>query len=367
MKKTKRINLLSDVEVADLYARPDFNDEERELYFSLTEQEQTILNSYTELNTQVYFILQLGYFKAKQQFFKFTFATVQDDIKFILKSYFKKSKSTLLSGSLSRYHIKKQQQDLLTLFNYHEWSVEYELQTELQICELLRYYPKTHNTLRQLLNYFDCQQIIIPAYRKLQDIFTSAIKLEEKRLNQIVLSIPKRKQKQLAKLIANNKGISQINIIRADQKDFQFTAVRAEVEKVQNLADLYEFAKSFIPSLKLSKNAVRYYADVVDQYTASRLRRLSKPLQWLHAICFVYHRYQQIMDNLIVSFMYHTRAILAEGKIYAAKAQAEFNSNMVVEFPKLAHFLNWFTTRDKKLNYAALNQAAYKILPKKQF
>ena len=55
---------------------------------------------------------------------------------------------------------------------------------------------------------------------------------------------------------------------------------------------------AFIPTLKLSKNAIRYYADVAEQYAASRLRRLSKPQQWLHAICFVYHRYQQIMDNI---------------------------------------------------------------------
>ena len=367
MANIKRINLLSNVEVTDLYARPDFNDDEKALYFTLNEQEQTILNSYTTINTQLYFILQLGYFKAKQQFFKFSFATVKHDVKFILKNHFKKNKSTLPSGSLSHYHIKKQQQDILALFNYHEWSVKYELQTKLQICGLLRYYPKSHNALRQLLNYFDGQQIIIPTYRTIQDIFTAALRLEEKRLNQIILSIPKLKQKQLSALISNNDGISQLNIMRADQKDFQFTAVRAEVEKAQKLADLYEFAKIFIPSLKLSKNAVRYYADMVEQYTASRLRRLSKHLQWLYVICFVYHRYQQIMDNLIISFMYHIRAILAEGKIYATKAQAAFNSNIVVEFPKLAQFLNWFPKRDKKLDYSALNQMAYKLLPKKQF
>lgn len=90
MANIKRINLLSNVEVIDLYARPDFNDDERELYFTLNEQEQIILNSYTTINTQLYFILQLGYFKAKQQFFK-CFATAQYDIKFILKHHLKKT------------------------------------------------------------------------------------------------------------------------------------------------------------------------------------------------------------------------------------------------------------------------------------
>ena len=211
MTNIKRINLLSDDEVTDLYARPDFNNDERKLYFTLDEQEQIILNGYTNIKMQLYFILQLGYFKAKQQFFKFTFALVKEDVKFILKNHFKKNKSTGSSGSLSRYHIKKQQQDILALFNYHEWSVEHTLQTKLQICELLRYYPKNHNALRQLLNYLEGQQIIIPAYRKLQDVFTSALRSEEKRLNQIILAIPKRKQKQLSALIVN-KGMVQIKV-----------------------------------------------------------------------------------------------------------------------------------------------------------
>jgi TnpA family transposase len=366
MENIKRINLLSDAELTDLYVRPEFNNIEQELYFTLTQQEQTILNHYKDINTRVYFILQLGYFKAKQQFFKFNFTEVNDDVNFILKTHFAGAKLTLL-GYLSRDYIKKQKQDILALFNYHDWSAEYESQVEEQLCELLRYYPKSHNALRQLLNYFDNQQIVIPTYRKLQDIFTAAFRLEEERLSQYILSIPEPQQKQLAELIENDDGLSQLNIVRADQKDFQFTAVRAEVEKAQGIADLYVFAKSFIPTLKLAKNAVHYYADMVDQYTVSRLRKLSKTQQWLHVICFVYHRYQQIMDNLITSFMYHAKAILDAGNTYAAMAQMEYNSHMAVDFPKLAQFLNWFPNRDKELSYSALNQEAYKILPEEQF
>lgn len=56
-----------------------------------------------------------------------------------------------------------------------------------------------------------------------------------------------------------------VNTIRADQKDFQYTAIKAEVDKALRLKDLYTFTKTFIPSLKLSKNAVSYYADITEQ------------------------------------------------------------------------------------------------------
>jgi hypothetical protein len=113
-------------------------------------------------------------------------------------------------------------------------------------------------------------------YRKLQDIFTNAFANEEKRLNNLILAIPGYIKEQLSSIINCDEGISQINIIRSDQKDFQYIAVKIEVEKAQSIAELYEFSKLFIPSLELSKNAVRYYADVTEQYAAFRLRKLNK-------------------------------------------------------------------------------------------
>lgn len=116
-----------------------------------------------------------------------------------------------------------------------------------------------------------------------------------------------------------------------------------------------------------AKNAIRYYADVAEQYAASRLRRLSKPQQWLYALCIVYHRYQQIMDNLIVSFCYHTRAIMDAGKTYASMAHMEHSSKVVTDFPKLAKFLKWFPNRNPNMSQDELNETAYGMLPKEQF
>ena len=198
-------------------------------------------------------------------------------------------------------------------------------------------------------------------------MFTNAFSAEEKRLNSIIQSIPACQQKKLSALISQNDGISQLNIIRADQKNFKYTAVKNEIEKAQGINELYKFTKNFIPTLQLSQNSIHHYAEITEQYAAWRLRRLSKSQQWLHAICFVYHRYQQIMDNLIVSFMYQTRAIIGAAKSYAEKALMEHSSRATADFPKLAQFLEWFPTRDIQLTHDGLNQIAYNLLPEEQF
>ena len=308
MKNTKRIHLLSSAEVEELYARPIFNTNEQQLYFALDQSERTTLSRHSKTKTRIYFILQLGYFKAKQQFFNFSLDDVSNDVQFIVNTYYSDAPTKLFTGRVSRDYIRIQRQAILSLFDFHNWSSDFVSDTQAHTGDLLRYYPKGHSAFRQMLAYFDYKKIIIPSYTTLQDIFSRAYIEEEKRLSNLMVSTPASVSDQLADLIDRSDGITALNIIRADQKDFLYTAVRAEVEKAQRIAGLYSFAKDFIPSLKLSKNAVRYYADITEQYAASRLRRLNKPQQWLHAICFIYYRYQQIMDNLIVSFNYHTRS-----------------------------------------------------------
>ncbi len=367
MDKIKRIQLLSDAEISDLYALPEFNDEEQALYFALTPPQRTALDQYQNKRTRVYFILQLGYFQAKQQFFTFDFESVKQDTQFVLKTYYNET-DVILLGRISRDYIKLQKQAILALFGFRDWAPEYAPQIETYLYELLRYYPKGHSAMRQLLVHFDNQKLIIPTYRTLQDLFSRAFSAEDKRLSRAILAIPDEIGERLTALIyLEVDGISQLNVIRSDQKDFHFTAVKGEIAKAKGITDLYDFAKKFIPMLKLSKNAVRYYADVAEQYAASRMRRLKKSQQWLYVMCFVYHRYQQIMDNLMISFLYHMRTILDAGKAYADKEQMKHSSRIIVEFPKLAQFLKWFPDRNQSLTHDELNKVAYSILPEKQF
>jgi len=363
---SKRIQLLSEVEVSELYDLPEFNHTERQLYFTLTSQELDVLNNYSNIKTRIYFVLQLGYFKAKQNFFEIKFEKVQADVEYIL-SYFSYTTESVLAGQISRNYINNQKNDILSLFGYRNWAIKFDFKVQEYLCKILKYYPKIHNAARHLLTYFSNEKIIIPSYRKLQDIFTSALSVEDKRLDKIILSMPEEKQKQLSVLVDKKDGISKLNILRADQKNFQYTSVTNEVKKAQDIFLLYEFAKNFIPTLDISKNAVRYYADVAEQYACSRLRRLKRNQQYLYVICFIYHRYQQIMDNLIVTFFYRTREVIDAGKVYAAEALVEHNMNMTTKLPGLALFLKWFPHRNKELSYDELNQEAYKMLSKEQF
>src|SRR3990167_3668342 len=127
----KRIDLLSQSEIEDLYERPAFNDEERLLYFTLDEKEMSASMSYLNDRTRLYFILQLGYFKAKQQFYSFNIEDVIDDAEFVNKTYLQ-GKATL-SGKITREYLKSQKDAILKLYNYQIFSNETEEKISLHL------------------------------------------------------------------------------------------------------------------------------------------------------------------------------------------------------------------------------------------
>lgn len=91
MKSTKaqeRLRILSDEEIEMLFGKPNFTQEERTELFSLSPVENNILEQFHSVKSRICFILNLGYFKARQLFFTFDFQQTQDDAYYIQKQYF---------------------------------------------------------------------------------------------------------------------------------------------------------------------------------------------------------------------------------------------------------------------------------------
>ena len=86
--KNKLLTVLSEAEQFALYGLPDFDDGQRLDYLSLDEAELALTSRRPSLGAQVYCALQIGYFKAKHAFFRFSWDEVREDCAFILTRYF---------------------------------------------------------------------------------------------------------------------------------------------------------------------------------------------------------------------------------------------------------------------------------------
>lgn len=368
MSNRERLHLLTDSEVEDLYARPEFNDDDRDYFFTLNEEEHTLLKKYKSLKSKVFLILQMGYFKAIQQFYKFSLDEVKDDVSFVIKKHYSDKNRNKLSGDLWKENYSEQKSDILKLYGYREWSDALKKMTIDHIKKLIQLHPKGNDTLRELFVFLENEKITFPSYRTIQDLFTHVFKIERDRLEAIIQKIPGDLKNQLEEIIKNDNGLTQLSVIQADQKDFSYTALKLEIKKAEKIKKLYCLCKTLIPSLQLSNNAVRYYGSLAEQYTPSRLRKLKKAQQWLHMLCFIFNRYQEFMDNLITSFMYHLRAFNHEAKEYSDTKEAEFIKGLMLEMPNLGQFLIWFSSQEIKPNLTneEFRQLGFDILSKEK-
>ena len=73
MSIDKRINLLTTAKIKAIYDYPTFSDEEQQCYFYLSKQELAIAKMLLTMESKIYFVLTLGYFKAKTIFYKINF------------------------------------------------------------------------------------------------------------------------------------------------------------------------------------------------------------------------------------------------------------------------------------------------------
>ena len=64
----KRLTILSDAEKVALYGLPDFDDFQRVEFLAMTDAERTLALRRKGIEEQIYCLLQIGYFKAKQAF-----------------------------------------------------------------------------------------------------------------------------------------------------------------------------------------------------------------------------------------------------------------------------------------------------------
>ena len=107
-----------DSERSFIYDLQNFANLERKHYFDLEKIEKDIIaNKLNGINSKIYFILQLGYFKLSHRFFKFIFNEVVGDVAYILEKYFPEQSLKNIKQNCDRKTIFNHQSIILKLFS----------------------------------------------------------------------------------------------------------------------------------------------------------------------------------------------------------------------------------------------------------
>ena len=189
-----------------------------------------MLKSVGNVKSQLYFILQLGYFRAKQLFYHFTFEDVEADWHYIAEQYFT-TQTFALTGQVAKSIKLQQQRLILQRYGYKRWSTAFKSKTLKQLHYLVRLHPKGHDTFQELLVYFEQAKITIPTYRTCQDLIAHALSDKRERFATIFKGLSANDKATLDLVIKNDNDSNLLTTLRHDQKDFRYFTIKSEMNK----------------------------------------------------------------------------------------------------------------------------------------
>lgn len=185
---------------------------------------------------------------------------------------------------------------------------------------------------KDIRTFLEKAKLVLPAYSTMQKIISKAIIKERDRLSTLGLKhITTDVEKILQELLILEDNSYMLTLLKKEPKSFNYKQVSQEIAKQRFLKPVYDFAKNFLPLLEISDNNIRYYASLVDYYSVFSIRRFSNGIAYIYLICFTYHRYQRINDNLANAFIYHVRKyevtvkLAAKTSIYKLKIESNYH------------------------------------------
>jgi hypothetical protein len=145
-----RLRILNEEEIDSLYGLPRFTQEARTEYFALSDSEKTALDQFHSLKSKLFFVLQLGYFKASRMFFVFGLRDAEEDAAYLVETrfpYFEDRDATIAKGTRL-----KQQRLILELCNYRNFDGEAQKKLQAKARQMATVCGKPVYVFRELMH-----------------------------------------------------------------------------------------------------------------------------------------------------------------------------------------------------------------------
>ena len=174
---------------------------------------------------------------------------------------------------------------------------------------------------RELMLFLAEERAVAPGYSFLQDTVGQALTHEQERLMGLIRSrLTTHEIGALDALLADTTGLYEITQLKRQPRDFSRREIKREIERGEQIRPLYRLAQRLLPKLEISNESITYYASLVGYYSVYKLNRLDRSVTYLYLLCFLFHRYQRLHDNLITSFLHGVKGYSDQARA-AAKEQ----------------------------------------------
>ena len=364
---SKRLQILGDEEIETLYGLPHFTPEEQAEYFALSPQDIAAIKPLHGLKSQIYAILQLGYFRARHRFFIFSFSTVSADVQYIQAQYFPTFELTDYEPAKNTR--VKHQQIILALCNYQYCDDTARQTLSVKAQQAAKVYSKPIYIFRELLRHLEAERLVPPGYSSLQDVVGQAIDAEQDRLVlRVKQQLSQTDAAALNQLIENAPGLYEITQLKREPRSFSLSEIKREISRCEQIQELYKLTQTLLPALEISGESIKYYASLVNYYSVFRLNQLSQGVVHVYLLCFIHHRYQRANDNLLNSLIQKVKQYVEDSKVAAKERVYEYRIETNQNLAKAGQVLKLFTDDSipEDASFQSVQATAFGILDRQK-
>src|SRR5258708_26951757 len=365
LAKSERLNVLSDTEQFALYGLPDFDDRQRMNYFVFTELELALALERPTIHAQVHCALQIGYFKAKQAFFLFSWEQTQEDTSFLRSRYF--ADQEFVPHPITRHEYYTQRTAITALFGYRLWSADFLPLLRQRAAQIVSRDVTPGFIVAQLVVFLHEQKIVRPGHTTLQSLISETLSVERNRLGKILNeTLGEADKLALQQLLVREDTLSGLAALKQDAKHFGYHMMVMERQKRAALEPVYQLIKSLLSVLALSQQNLNYYANLAHYYTIYDLHRMKPEQVHLYLLCYAWKRYRQLNVNLVDAFSYHMKQLEDETKGKADKQFSQHQAHRQQDSPQVGRLLLLYVDEDfdDVAPFGSVRQRAFAIMPK---
>ncbi len=359
-----KLNILSEDKLRELYGIPKLENEDREEVFDLMEEDVKYLKKLKRKADKINYILQLGYFRANRYLYTFNIKTVEEDIIYINGKYFNETNAPKRGVSKTTHY--RIQQTILKNNGYKRYSKSVREGLKKQSKRVAKRDISKEFIFEELLKFCEYEKVLRPPYSVVQEIISESIQREEKRgIKKLDILLSKNVKESLDAILEQDDFFYKFTFLKKEAKNFRTSEIYQELERQSLISNVYEEAKTLIGDLKISKQNIKYYAELAEYYSIDSLNRMEKKKVRMLLFCYIWQKFIKINDRLITYFIHKNGLYNQEAEDYAEscilKKKIEFSKDRqsAGKILKIIH--------NHKINAEDIRRKSYKVVEEKKF
>ena len=367
--KSKRLTILLDSEIQDLYDAPKLTHEQKRYYFSLNDPEVDALRSFRDNYNRLYFVLLLGYFKVKPVVLNLRYGDLRDDLQFIATEIFpgvKPKRKNLSPAQKTRMYRR-----IFQLLDYQSFDDDNEAALSRRAGVAAAASIESRFLFDESTDFLAKHRIAIPKYTVLQRVVSKAIASERQRLADILSHSMSQSLGESVDAILDDDTATTLNTVRQSARNFSLSELEKELtihQQIEPLIDEIDEIDAVVQQLGLSLSNLEHFSSMVDYYTPTKLRRFDKMTRSLYLACYLHLKYRQVTEHLADAFIHHCRKLQQEAKQYADDTAYQEWKEAVANVGKGATLLRLFIddSIDGSVPFGEIRQRAAGVMRPKQ-